>query len=79
MSSTIDTIIGNAVLALIETGLNEHAHFWTDEWRLIKDDELEAALKDKTIKERIIAHISVPVFEKLQKALEARKKDGADE
>jgi len=70
-----DVVLGDAVLALVESGIDEDAHFWDSAWRDIDDDDLEWALNDSGTMAMMIEYIRLPLVEKLREVLEARRKE----
>lgn len=70
---SLDVVIGDAVLALVESGIDEDAHFWDSAWRDIDDNDLEFALNSSTIMLRVIEYIRLPLNEKLREVLAARR------
>jgi len=71
----IDVVVGDALLALVESGLDEDAHFWANAWHDIDDDDLEFALNNPGTQARIIEYVRLPLIEKLKEALADRRKE----
>ena len=65
--------VGDAVLALVESGIDEDAPFWDSTWRDIDDDDLEFALNDSSIMLRVTEYIRLPMIEKLREVLASRR------
>jgi hypothetical protein len=72
----LDVQMGDAVLDLIESGIDEDAHFWGSAWRDLDDDDLEFFLKMPEAQARMIEYIRLPLIEKLREVLAARRKEG---
>lgn len=71
----LDVVIGNAILALVESGIDEDAHFWDSNWHDIDDDDLEFALNDSATMLRAIEYIRLPLIEKLNEVLAERREE----
>lgn len=69
----LDVVIGDAVLALVESGIDEDAHFWDSAWRDIDDDDLEFALNSSQVMSQVIEYIRLPMIEKLREVLASRR------
>ncbi len=71
----MDVVLGDAVLALVESGIDEDAHFWSALWQQIDNDDLEWALNSSTTTSRMFEYIRLPLIEKLKEVLATRRKE----
>jgi hypothetical protein len=74
---SLDVVVGDAVLSLIESGIDEGTHFWANSWKDIDNDDLEFALNNPSIQARMIEYIRLPLIEHLKKALKERRDETA--
>ena len=73
----LDVVLGDAVMELIESGIDEDAHFWSSGWHEIDDDELEFALNDSTTMLKLGEYIRPMLVDKLREVLAERKAEKA--
>lgn len=64
-----DVEIGDAILALIDAGLDEDAHHWDSSWREINTSNLECYLRTPDLQSRVLAYIRPALEERIQRAL----------
>lgn len=70
----LDTVLGDAVLSLVDSGIDEGAHFWGRAWDELDNDDIEFALNNSATFSKMIEYIRLPLVEKLKGTLEDRKK-----
>jgi len=73
----LDVVLGDAVMDLIDSGVDEDAHFWGSGWHEIDDDELEFALNDSSIMLKMSEYIRPLLLDKLREVLAERKAEKA--
>lgn len=73
MQVGVDVILGEAVIELIESGIDEDAHFWGSSWRYLDDDDIEFAINDSTTMLKLTEYIRSTLVEKLHEVLADRK------
>lgn len=71
----LDVQVGDAVLELIDSGIDEDAHFWASAWHDLDDDDLEFFLKMPEAQARMIEYIRLPLIEKLREVLAKRREE----
>jgi len=73
----VDVVLADAVLALVESGIDEDAHFWSSDWHEFDDhdDDLERALNNSEMLAMMFEHIKLPLIEKLKQILKERRKE----
>lgn len=72
---SFDVVLGDAVLSLIESGIDEGAHHWDHHWHDIDNDDLEFALNNPSIQAHMVEYIRLPLIEHLQRALKERREE----
>lgn len=72
---SFDVVLGDAVLSLIESGIDEDAHHWSHHWLDIDNDDLEFALNNPSIQARIVEYIRLPLIELLKEVLKERREE----
>jgi hypothetical protein len=73
----LDVVVGDAVMDLVESGIDEDAHFWGSSWRDLDIDELEFALNDSTTMLKLGEYIRPMLVDKLREVLADLKAEKA--
>lgn len=73
----LDVVLGDCLLALIDSGIDEDAHFWDSAWRDLDDDDFEAALNNPMTQAQMIEYVRLPIIEKMREVLTKRREETA--
>lgn len=69
--------LGDAVMDIVDSGIDEDAHFWGSNWREIDDDDFEAVMKDPALQEQLFERVKSRILESLKQVLELRQEESA--
>lgn len=69
---SLDVVLGDAVLELVESGIDEDAH-WRGYWHSIDNDDLEFALKTPEIQTCLMEYIRPALMDQLRQVLKSRR------
>lgn len=73
----MDVVLGDCLLALVDSGIDEDAHFWDSAWQELDDDDLEYALNNPMTQAQMIEYVRFPIIEKMREVLTKRREETA--
>ena len=73
----LDVVVGQAIMALVESGISEDAHFWSEKWRDIDEDEIEFVLNDSSMMLKLTEYIRPMLVDKLREVLASLRAETA--
>jgi hypothetical protein len=73
----MDVVLGDALLELVDSGIDEGTHFWGSLFRDLDDDDFETAINNPGTQARMIEYVRLPLIEKMKKVLAERREETA--
>jgi hypothetical protein len=73
----MDVVLGDYLLSLIDSGIDEDAHFWDSAWQDLDDDDFETALNNPMTQAQMIEYVRLPIIERMREVLRKRREETA--
>lgn len=73
----MDVVLGDCLLALIDSGIDEDAHFWDSAWQDLDDDDFDFAINNPMMQAKMIEYVRLPIIEKMREVLAKRREETA--
>jgi hypothetical protein len=71
----LDVVLGEAIVELVEWGVDEDCHFMGTSWRDMTDDELDAAINDPETLQKALVYAQKDIVKRLHEVLEDRRRE----
>jgi hypothetical protein len=64
-----------AIMALVESGIDEDAHFWDSSWHEFDDVLLQRVIDEPELLDRVMVRLKPAMLERLQEVVRDRTKE----